>query len=330
MFGLVAGGIAVVAGLGIMGAMRRANRKAGDGYVYEEHPGRDYGAKLRRYPVAAAAPLVAVGALVIGLQCVYAQDIGEAVVLRNLGGSVAGHTEEAGFHLKAPWQDALTWDIRNRQINFFKDSDYAYDGGSYTGAEVSINDASGTKANIDVQVIYSLDADDVESLYAEYGTQEAFVTNYVSNDLRATARDVAGGFDTITLLTDRSSYTQAISAALSEQWRDKGVIVEQVQVQDIRYADSVTDAYAEAQTAEVAKQKAQNAQETAKVEAETKKIEAQGEADANAILTQSLTDEVLRQQYIDALAAAAKNGGLIVVPEGSQPIVGTGRAADGS
>ena len=101
------------------------------------------------------------------------------------------HTSEAGFHFKAPWQDAIGWDIRNRQINFFKDSAYAYDGGSYEGAEVSINDASGTKANIDVQVIYSIDADKVEDLYAEYGTQEAFVTNYVSNDLRATAREVA-------------------------------------------------------------------------------------------------------------------------------------------
>ena len=310
MFGLVIGGAAVVAGLGLMGALR----------IYNERESRWYDEAMAEYeegkrcfkpdeprlvkPVVGLAP-VAVGALVIGLSCIYTQDIGEAVVLRNLGGSIAGHTEEAGFHLKAPWQDALTWDIRNRQINFFKDSEYSYDGGSYTGAEVSINDASGTKANIDIQVIYSLDADEVESLYAEYGTQEAFVTNYVSNDLRATAREVAGGFDTLTLLTDRAQYTNAVSEALAEQWKGKGVIVEQVQVQDIRYADSVTDAYADAQTAEVARQKAENAQETARVEAETAKIEAQGEADANRILAESLTPEVLRQQYIAALAEVA-------------------------
>ena len=107
-----------------------------------------------------------------------------------------------------------------------------------------------------------------------------------------------------------------------EQWKGKGVIVEQVQVQDIRYADSVTDAYADAQTAEVARQKAENAQETARVEAETAKIEAQGEADANRILSESLTDEVLEQQYIEALSEAAQNGCLVVVPDGSQPIVG--------
>ena len=265
----------------------------------------------------------AAGALFIALSCFYSQDIGESVILRNLGGSIAGHTTEAGFHPKAPWQDVLTWDIRNRQVNFFKDSEYAYDGGSYTGSEVTINDSSGTKANIDIQVIYSIDADKVEELYAEYGTQEAFVTNYVSNDLRATAREVAGRFDTITLLTDRAQFTSAVQESLADQWDGNGVIVEQVQVQDIRYADSITDAYADAQSAEVAKQKALNAQETAKVEAETKRIEAEGEAEANRVLTESLTDEVLRQEYIDALKSAAKNGGLIVVPEGSQPIVGT-------
>ena len=276
-----------------------------------------------RLPLAVWFAPIALGLVFGGFSCIYSQDIGEAVVLRNFGGSIAGHTTEAGFHIKAPWQDALTWDIRNRQVNFFKDSEYRYDGGSYTGSEVTINDSSGTKANIDVQVIYSLNPENVEDLYAEYGTQEAFVTNYVSNDLRATAREVAGKFDTITLLTDRAKLTNAIQESLSEQWKGNGVIVEQVQVQDIRYADSITDAYADAQSAEVAKQKAQNAQETAKVEAETKRIEAEGEAEANRVLTESLTPEVLQQQYYEALNTAAKNGGLIVVPEGSQPIVGT-------
>lgn len=301
-----------------------------DGYtvVYNRRPIIDtegLGAFLRKHKrrIAAGAGVALIA--VAGLSCVYTQDVGEAVVVRNWGGSVAGRTTEAGFHLKAPWQTALTWDIRNRQINFFKQNEYVYDGGSFSGAEVSVNDSSGTKANIDIQVIYSLDAEKVEELYAEYGTQEAFVSNYVSNDLRATAREVAGRFDTITMLTDRAQYTNAVQEALSEQWRGNGVTVEQVQVQDIRYADSITDAYADAQSAEVARQKALNAQETAKVEAETKKIEAQGEADANAVLTQSLTPEVLQQRYIDALKSIGREGNLVVVPEGSQPIVGASK-----
>ena len=60
------------------------------------------------------------------------------------------------------------------------------------------------------------------------------------------------------------------------------------------------------------------------MEAETEVIKAQAKADANAALTESLTPEVLQSQYNEALQTAAKNGCLVVVPEGSQPIVRAG------
>lgn len=284
---------------------------------------KGYGQAERRVPMAASAAPLALAAVAFGLGCFYAQDIGEAVVIRNFGGSLAGHTTEAGFHAKMPWQDVTSWDIRNRLINLYRDNEYKYDNGSYDGATVTVNDQSGTKADVDVQVIYSIDADYVEQLYAEYGTQEAYVSNYVSNDVRQTVRDCAGGFSTIQLLTDRDGYAKSIQDALAERWDGKGVIVESVQVQDVRYAQSITDAYANAQTAEIEKQRALNAQETAKVEAETKKIEAQGEADANKVLTESLTPEVLQQLYYETLKSVGSSGNLVLLPEGSTPIVNT-------
>ena len=284
-----------------------------------------WGRKEREVPVAWSLVPLALAAVALGVGCVYAQDVGEAVVIRNLGGSTAGHTTEAGFHLKAPWQDVTSWDIRNRLINLYRDNEYRYDNGSYDGATVTVNDQSGTKADVDVQVIYSIDPESVERLYADYGTQEAYVSNYVSNDVRQTVRDCAGGFTTIQLLTDRDAFASSVGDALSTRWDGKGVIVESVQVQDVRYADSITDAYANAQTAEIEKQRALNAQETAKVEAETKAIEAQGEADANAILSQSLTPEVLQQRYYETLREIGEGGNLVLLPEGSTPIVSTSR-----
>lgn len=271
-------------------------------------------------PASVVVPVVllVISLILAGTQCLYAQDIGEAVVLKNFGGSLAGYTTEAGFHVKAPWQEATNWDIRNRLINFYRDSEYKYDNGSYSGATVTINDSSGTKADCDVQVIYSINPDTVTELYAEYGTQEAYVSSYVSNDVRQTTRDCAGQFTTIQLLTDKETFATAIQTALGERWADSGVVVESVSVQDIRYADSITDAYANAQTSEIDKQRAQNEQEVAKVEAETKAVEAEGERKANEILTQSLTDEVLTQEYIQALKNAEN---LYIVPDGSTPMI---------
>lgn len=84
---------------------------------------------------------------------------------------------------------------------------------------------------------------------------------------------------------------EAVQDVLAAKWRKIGLTVEQVSVQDVRYG-----------------------------EAETKKIKAQGEADANAVLNESLTDNVLKQHYIDALSNADQ---LVVVPDGADTLVQT-------
>lgn len=114
--------LVIGAGLGLVGGvaavvLHRANKKAMGSYEDELE---DFDNGNRRFrpdkpvlinPLIGAVP-IAVGAAIVLLSSFYAQDIGEAVVLRNFGGSIAGHTSEAGLHLKAPWQDAIGWDIR--------------------------------------------------------------------------------------------------------------------------------------------------------------------------------------------------------------------------
>ena len=178
-------------------------------------------------------------AIIFVFTCVYPQDIGETVVLVNWGGSIAGHSEEAGFHVKAPWTKAITYDTRNNLINMYGDTEYKYDGGSAQGSKVTINDASGAKASIDIQVNYSLDPSTAEYLYSEYGDQTTFTQNYVSQDVRSVAREQAGKFDTITLLTDRAQYTNAVEKALSEKWKKIGLTVEQVTVEDKKYPEQL-------------------------------------------------------------------------------------------
>ena len=246
-----------------------------------------------------------VGLLLLIPACLYSVDVGEVAVIRNMGGSLAGHSEDAGFHWKTPWQSVIKYDTRNNLINFYKDTDYKYGGAS---------------ADIDIQVNYSLDPSAAEYLYSEYGKQQTFTQNYISNDLRSVAREQSGRFDTLTMLTNRGEYTKDVQDALAAKWKKIGLTVEQVSVQDVRYGEAITKKYTEAQAAEIDKQKALNEQQVAKTEAETKKIKAQGEADANAVLNESLTDNVLKQHYIDALSNADQ---LVVVPDGADTLVQT-------
>lgn len=268
--------------------------------------------------VPATASLL--GVLVIAIGCVYTQDIGDVVVLRNMGGSLAGVSTEAGFHGKAPWQDTIRYDIRNNVLSFMGDSEEdQFEGGSANGSAITINDKGGATASIDIQVNYSLDPNAAETLYEDYGTQENFVKSICAVEIRAVPREVAGQFDTLSILTARGDFKTAVQDALSQKWEKYGLVVEQVSIQNVVYPPSIVDGYAAAQSAEIAKATAQNEQETAKVQAETKVLQAQKEAEANELLAKSLTPEVLTQKYIDALNKA---GTIYVVPEGSTPMVG--------
>lgn len=189
----------------------------------------------------------------------------------------------------------------------------------------TINDSSGTSATIDIQVNYSLDPEAAERLYADYGTQENFVKSICAVDIRAIPREVSGRFDTISILTTRGDFTSAVQEALTDKWKDYGLVVEQVSIQNVVYPQSIIDKYSEATAAEVAKATAENNQKVAEVEAQTKVTTAKGEAEANAILEKSLTDKVIQKQYVETLKSIGENGNLVVVPEGSSPIVSTGK-----
>ena len=310
----VIGCVAVVAGLGVMCWMHDTNKNI------EKHNDKHHD-NMRKLPVLSGLISVALGVVLIGSQCVYTQDAGDVKVLIDFGGNIAGSSSETGFHVKAPWQSIVTYDIRNNVISFVADGAEDYTGGSANGPQVTVNASSGTKSTIDIQVNYSLDPSKAIELYENYGTQENFVRAIAAVDARSIPREVSGQFDTITMLTNRGEFTNAVEEALKEKWEPLGLSIEQISVQEIRYADTITDAYANAQQAEVEKQKAENEKEVAKVEAEKKVIESQGEADANRILNESLTDNVIAEHYVEALKQIGKDGNLVVVPEGSQPIV---------
>lgn len=261
---------------------------------------------------------IALGLVLIGTQCFYAQDIGEAAILKNFGGSIAGTTTEAGLHLKAPWQDVTNWDIRNRLINFYKTSEYSYSEGSYNGACVTVNDSSGTSSDVDIQAIYSIDPSAVVDLYADYGSQEAFVSNYVAQQVRLASRDVAGEYSTLDLLTNKEEYASSVYESLTRLCDGSGVVIESVTCQDVVPPENIKTAYADAQQAEIQRQKAENEKAVAEVEAETKVIEAQGTADSNKILTESLSDELLMQKYIEAIG---KSDTVYLLPNDSMPIL---------
>lgn len=275
-----------------------------------------------------AIALFFLGVLFLALTSFFRQDVGQANVLRDWTGQIVGYETAAGLHWKAPWVDTVTFDVRNQRAVFVSEQSLGQGdniGGSPDGPQITVQDAEGVTANLDIAIRYSLDPDAVVDIYSAYYNEDNLRTRLIFNDIRSVVRSVPGQFSTIEMLTDRDTVQARIFEALERRWQDDGIIVEDVALQEIRYGEQVTAAFAAAQEAAIQVQTEQNRLEAAKVSAQQKVVQAQAEADANAVLNASLTDAILQQRYLDTLKELAAAGNLVVVPEGFNGLVNVAR-----
>lgn len=275
--------------------------------------------------------LVGVGSIIVAVivlffSSFYTQGVGEAKVLVNFDGTVAGENLDPGAGWKAPTQGSVDFDLFSQEVLYAGGGDSApsYSGGTVSGQEVTVAvggiSGGSTQANVDISIVYSLDADNVTTIYNKYKSQERFTKQIIEKTILGTVREVPSEYSAIEFRGEkRAEAGDRILDTLNEKLNKYGVTVDFVNIQDIRYPESVENALREVETANQAVQKAEAEQRKVLVEAETKRISAQGTADANNILNQSLSPSVLQQKYIDALG----EGTVYVVPEGSTPMIGT-------
>lgn len=264
-------------------------------------------------PRGIAAAAIAIGVAITFFSASFTQDVGQASVQRDWFGNIVGQETTQGLHWKAPWVDVVTFDVRNQRV-VYTGGDSAGDnsGGAADGPQITVQDAEGVTANVDVAIRYSLDPNAVIDIYSQYLNEDNLRTRLINNDVRSVVRSVPGKYTTLELLTERDDVQASILAALEARWEDDGIIVEDVALQEIRYSEVVTNAYAEAQQAQINVTTEQAKLESTKVSAQQKVVQAQAEADANAILNASLTDNILRQRYLDTLAKLAAEGNLVI------------------
>jgi regulator of protease activity HflC (stomatin/prohibitin superfamily) len=275
----------------------------------------------------AAAGLFFLAIVLTVFSSFFRQDVGQANVLRDWTGNIVGTETSSGLHPKFPWVDTVTFDVRNQRAVFVSEQQAGEGdniGGNPDGPQITVQDAEGVTANIDIAIRYSLDPAAVRDIYSAYANEENLRQRLIFNDIRSVVRSVPGKFSTIDMLTDRNAVQQDIQEALTARWKDDGIIVEDVALQEIRYGEQVTSAYAAAQEAQINVQTEQAKLEAAKVSAQQKVVQAQAEADANEILAKSLTSAILQQRYLDTLAKLAEAGNLVVVPDGFNGLINVG------
>lgn len=296
-----------------------------------------YGRDGRSDELDAAAGWTLAGMITAGVGLIFAlifiimsvfvtNGVGEAKVYTNIDGTIAFTQEAPGIQVKAPWQEYQNFDLFSQEVLYAgapQGGGPDYSGGTVSGAEVTVAvggiNGGSTQGFLDISVTYSIDAESVEEIYSNYRNQERFTKQVIEKTILSTIREIPAQYTAVEFRGEkRAEASDLILETLNDRLSLLGVQIDFVNIQDIRYSESVEEALREVENASQAVQRAEADQRRIEVEAETARIRAQGEADANRILEESLSDDVLLKLYIEALREA---GAVYVVPDGSSPLV---------
>ncbi len=228
---------------------------------------------------------------------------GEAGVLyRTFGGGVV--TDEPplgeGFHLVAPWNKVYIYEVRQQEI--FE--------------QMNVLSSNGLDIKLDASAWYQPKYNELGKLHKE--KSEQYKERVLLPAIRSAARSVVGRYTPEQLY---STKRDAIQAEIFEETKrivdDQYIQLNEVLVRDVTLPPTIKEAIERKLKQEQEALEYEFRLEKAKKEAERQRIEAQGKADANRILSASLTDKILQDKGIEATIKLAESPNSKVVVIGS-------------
>ncbi|MBG42897.1 MAG: peptidase [Aequorivita sp.] len=205
-----------------------------------------------------------------------------------------------GFHIIAPWNDVIEYEVRQQEL-FEK---------------MKVLSSNGLEIQIDASAWYQPVYSDLGKLHQERG--ENYLERVIQPAIRSAARSVVGRY------TPEQLYSSKRDAIQDEIFEETKKILEkqyvqlnEILVRDVTLPNTIKDAIERKLRQEQESLEYEFRLVTAEKEAQKVRIEAQGKADANKILSASLTDKILQDKGIDATLELAKSPNAKVVVVGS-------------
>jgi regulator of protease activity HflC (stomatin/prohibitin superfamily) len=209
----------------------------------------------------AIATVISVPTIVFGSW--YTIDQGErGVLLRN--GAVIG-TAEPGLGFKVPLIDGVVKISTQSQAQIYTD--------------VLTYSRDQQTATISFSVNFRLPADQVTTIYSDFGGQEGILSRLLDRQALEEVKNVFGRFNAVTAIQERARLNLEVQEAIAAAVRGP-ILIESVQIENIDFSDVYENSIEQRMLAEVEVQKVRQNAEREKVQAEIAVIQAQAEADA--------------------------------------------------
>lgn len=186
--------------------------------------------------------------------------------------------------------------------------------------------SDGLEVTIDLTVLYRVVADDAPRLIKETGLD--FKDKIVRPITRTKIRDNAVYYQAVELFsTKREEFQQRIYKSIEDDFRKRGLMLEQLLVRNITLPNSVKASIESKINAEQDAKKMEFVLQKEHQEAERKRVEAQGIADYQHIINTGLTDQQLQYEQIKAMKeiALSQNAKIIIMGKGNSPILVDGK-----
>lgn len=267
-------------------------------------------------------PLRLLGALLVvaGIlsKCIVQINAGQ-IGVKTLFGKVQNDVLSSGLHFVNPLLEIRRLDIKTQNYTMSG----IHDEGEKAGDDaIRVLTADGLEVTIDLTVLYKLLPSEAPKLVRETG--EDYTDKIVRPLTRTKIRDNSVYYEAVALYsTKRDEFQQRIFKSIEEDFKKRGLILEQLLVRNITLPQSVKVTIEQKINAEQDAQKMQFVLLKEKQEAERKRVEAQGIADYQRIINTGLTDQQLQYEQIKAYLELAKspNSKVIVMGKGNTPVI---------
>lgn len=210
------------------------------------------------------------------------------------------HIYIPGFHVVAPWNDLIVYDVKEQQREETMD----------------VLDKNGLSLNVDVSVRFNPVYERIGFLHEVFGKR--YIEQLIIPEVRSSVRQVAGRYTAEEIYsTKRSEVESSIITETKEILQQNNIDMRALLIRSINLPDQIRIAIENKlkQEQEALAYQFRLSRETA--EAERKRIEAEGIATFNKIINSSLTDQILKQRGIEATIDLAKSANAKVVVVGS-------------
>lgn len=241
-------------------------------------------------------------------------DAGEIGVVYSINGGVKDKTLSQGFHLISPMENVNKFNVSQEQLLLTSDKPSGVSESDFEDHHIDGVAKGGGAIKINLQIGYMFDETKVVQLFSQFKGKsgEYIVEHYLSNKIIACTKEIVSQYSVEELYPITPEINDKLKDALNKELNDTyGITIVEANIVKTTPSEEVMSKIDAKVQAQQEKEKAELDKETAIAQADTNKAKAEGEAavkieeargesEANRLVSESITENLIKMKEAEA------------------------------